>query len=54
MALSRVVIVAVRDPARGGDAAAAFQHDQQDFDRAVAQRVGEHDILADELVAFAA
>ena len=44
--------VAGANSARRGDPAAAFEHDQQIFDRPVAQAVGEHDILADQLVAL--
>ena len=36
------------------DAAAALEHDQQIVDRPVAQRVGQHDIVADQLVALRA
>ena len=42
----------VRVAARRRDAAAAFQHDQQILDRAVAQGVGQDDAFADQLVAF--
>ena len=38
--------------ALGGDAAAAFEHDEQIFDRAVAQRIGEGHAVADQPVAF--
>ena len=42
----------MRVPARGGDPAAAFEHDQQILDGAVAQRVGQVDVVADQLVAL--
>ena len=41
-----------RRPAIGGDPTAALQNDQQIVDRSFAQRVGQHDIVADELVAL--
>ena len=40
------------DPARGRDPAAAVEHDQEILDRPVAQRIGEDDVVADELVAL--
>ena len=38
--------------APGGDAAAAFEHDEQVLDRSVAQGIGQHDAVADQPVPF--
>ena len=45
-------LIAGSGRAIGGDAPAAVEHDQQIFDRPVAQIVGEHDVVADHPIAF--